>query len=86
MIAPLIKWEHSKDWFVTSLFSKMKKSAERTVSISILNPELEYLTGHVIDNRNLYPAAGYLVSILSFFLNLTSPLYIYSFSIFHQVK
>lgn len=63
MIAPLVRWEHSEDWYVTSYRMQEKiKSGERTVNINLKDDELEYLGGHVIDGRNLYPATGYLVS------------------------
>jgi fatty acid synthase len=38
------------------------KSGERTVVISLQDGERKYLSGHVIDGRNLFPAMGYLVS------------------------
>lgn len=64
MIAPLVRWEHSEDWYVTMYRVQDKiKSGERNISISIKEDEFEYLTGHVIDGRNLFPATGYLVNI-----------------------
>lgn len=63
MIAPLVRWEHSEDWYVTSYRMQEKiKSGERTVIINVNDEEQEYYTGHVIDGRNLFPATGYLVS------------------------
>ena len=38
------------------------KSGERSVVISLKDEERKYLSGHVIDGRNLFPATGYLVS------------------------
>lgn len=62
MIAPLVRWEHSEDWYVTMYRVQDKiKSGERNISISLKDDEYEYLSGHVIDGRNLFPATGYLV-------------------------
>ena len=38
------------------------KSGERSVVISLKDEDRKYLSGHVIDGRNLFPAMGYLVS------------------------
>jgi fatty acid synthase len=38
------------------------KSGERSVMVTLADEEMEYLSGHVIDGRNLFPAMGYLVS------------------------
>ncbi|CAH1641071.1 unnamed protein product [Spodoptera littoralis] len=61
MLAHLVEWEHGENWFVTSYndLDKMKVG-ERTVWKSIEDDESEYMTGHVVDGRNLYPATGYL--------------------------
>ena len=40
----------------------MSKSGERSVVITLQDEERKYLSGHVIDGRNLFPAMGYLVS------------------------
>lgn len=65
MIAPLVRWEHSEDWYVTMYRVQDKiKSGERNISISLKDEEHEYLSGHVIDGRNLFPATGYLVYFL----------------------
>ncbi|XP_050524285.1 fatty acid synthase [Daktulosphaira vitifoliae] len=62
MIAPLVRWDHSEDWFVTMYRVQDKiKSGERNITISLKDDEYEYLSGHVIDGRNLYPATGYLL-------------------------
>ncbi|XP_066906939.1 fatty acid synthase [Halyomorpha halys] len=64
MIAPLVRWNHDNDWYVTS-YQLQKKigSGERTVSVSLAEDESEYISGHVIDGRNLFPATGYLTLV-----------------------
>ncbi|XP_046603296.1 fatty acid synthase-like [Neodiprion virginianus] len=61
MISPLVRWEHSEDWYVTS-YSKQEKvvSGERIVQMSVTDVNFEWMAGHVIDRRNLLPATGYL--------------------------
>jgi len=44
------------------------KSGERSVVISLQDEERKYLSGHVIDGRNLFPAMGYLVSCRKHYL------------------
>lgn len=62
MISPLVKWEHSEDWYVTSYRLQEKiKSGERTISISLSDEDMEFMAGHIVDGRNLFPATGYLV-------------------------
>nr|XP_034827721.1 fatty acid synthase isoform X1 [Maniola hyperantus] len=64
MISHLVEWEHSEDWYVTSYKAQEKmKTGERTVRMSIADEDSEYMAGHVIDGRNLYPATGYLVMV-----------------------
>ncbi|KAI8441932.1 hypothetical protein MSG28_005604 [Choristoneura fumiferana] len=64
MISHLVEWEHSEDWYVTSYKAQEKmKSGERTVRMSIVDEDSEYMAGHVVDGRNLYPATGYLVLV-----------------------
>ncbi|KAL2719273.1 fatty acid synthase-like [Vespula squamosa] len=61
MISPLIRWKHSHNWFVPTYDTPQKiDSGERTIEISIMDEEFEYIKGHVIDGRNLFPATGYL--------------------------
>lgn len=61
MISPLIRWEHSDDWYVTSYRMQEKiVSGERIVEVTLSDEDFEYMSGHVIDGRNLFPATGYL--------------------------
>ncbi|XP_011684681.1 PREDICTED: fatty acid synthase-like [Wasmannia auropunctata] len=64
MISPSIRWDHSEDWFIlTDEQRKVIKSRERYVEILIDDEEYEYMSGHVIDGRNLLPATGYLALV-----------------------
>ncbi|XP_052751905.1 fatty acid synthase-like [Galleria mellonella] len=63
-LAHLVEWEHNENWFVTSYNTEEHlTSRERNVNESITSESKEYLAGHVIDGRNLYPATGYLVLV-----------------------
>ncbi|PNF24204.1 hypothetical protein B7P43_G16135, partial [Cryptotermes secundus] len=61
MISPLVRWEHSEDWYIMRCITESKdKSSEQSVSISLQDESTEYLSGHIVDGRNLFPATGYL--------------------------
>ncbi|XP_018336345.1 fatty acid synthase-like [Agrilus planipennis] len=61
MLSPLMKWEHEKDWHVSFYNDKdSAKCGERVLSLNVNEVEWSFLTGHVIDGRNLFPATGYL--------------------------
>lgn len=63
MISPYIRWQHEKNWHITSYKAQEKnKTGLRIVMVDAKDDDCEYLTGHVIDGRNLYPATGYLVN------------------------
>lgn len=50
MIAPLIKWDHTEDWFITKFsVEKGGYSGERKVTLSL--DEDSYISGHVIDGK-----------------------------------
>ncbi|XP_054723843.1 fatty acid synthase-like [Uloborus diversus] len=62
MISPLIKWDHSESWTV----AKWDKNTNQSQMIIEVNAGPEespdnYMLGHCIDGRYLYPATGYLV-------------------------
>ena len=52
MISPLIKWDHSEDWFVTNFDDLHKvKSRERKVKVTTSEQDFEYLKGYTIDGN-----------------------------------
>lgn len=54
MIAPLIKWDHSKEWTVSE-HNKIEVSSERTVVVNLSDKDSEYMKGHVIDGKLRLP-------------------------------
>lgn len=53
MISPLIKWDHTEDWFVMKFeMQRSKRSGERKVTLSLDTDS--YISGHVIDGKNGY--------------------------------
>lgn len=52
MLSPLIKWDHSQNWFATKFDVQDKiKSGERTICVKLSDEGQEYLAGHVIDGE-----------------------------------
>lgn len=50
MISPLIRWEHSEDWFVTKFESqRTTRSGERIVKMSLTDQDYDFIVGHTID-------------------------------------
>ncbi|KAJ8919478.1 hypothetical protein NQ315_002099 [Exocentrus adspersus] len=63
MISPYIKWRHRTQKTIPRYNIEVATQANlggRTVKIQIDDNEWTYISGHVIDGRNLFPATGYL--------------------------
>ncbi|EFN74824.1 Fatty acid synthase [Camponotus floridanus] len=64
MISHLIRWDHSEDWYAYRYFAQRKLYiGEAIVTINLLDDEFTYMTGHVVNRKNLLPATGYLFLI-----------------------
>ncbi|XP_067207291.1 fatty acid synthase-like [Linepithema humile] len=64
MISPSIRWKHSEDWFVNDYQNqKFMKFRDKQVEIMKDDEDYIYMTGHVIDGRNLLPATSYLILV-----------------------
>ncbi|XP_035742579.1 fatty acid synthase-like [Vespa mandarinia] len=87
MISPLIKWKHSDDWFVTD-YNRQERidSGERIFEISIDYVEFQYVIGHVVDGRNLFPATGYLCLVWQTFGMIIGQLYTELFVVNENIK
>ncbi|KAG7203855.1 hypothetical protein KM043_017909 [Ampulex compressa] len=87
MISPLIKWMHTEDWFVPSYEKEGNiGSGEREVYITLSNDVYTYLSGHVIDGRNLIPATEYLLLIWQTFGTITGENYTDISVVFEDIK
>lgn len=52
MIAPLVRWEHGDDWFVTKFeLQRSTRSGERKVKIGINDQDYDFIVGHAIDGK-----------------------------------
>lgn len=68
MISPLIRWNHTDDVYVHRYDVGVATNAgEKSITIDINTTADNFLIGHTIDGRILYPATGYIVrTILRF--------------------
>lgn len=87
MISPLIKWEHSYDWYV-SLFEMVETMTcgERIVEISLDEEHYQYIVGHMIDGRNLFPATGYLRLVWETVAMMKGELFAKTSVVFEDIK
>ncbi|XP_018375579.1 PREDICTED: fatty acid synthase-like [Trachymyrmex cornetzi] len=54
------RWDHSANWFVPKEDQEFIASRGRYVKILLDDEEYEYMSGHIIDGKNLLPATSYL--------------------------
>lgn len=52
MISPLIKWDHSEEWFLARFDPQRSgSSGERYVTINLGDTDNDYVNGHIIDGE-----------------------------------
>ncbi|XP_065219670.1 fatty acid synthase-like [Planococcus citri] len=61
MISPLIKWKYEEQQKPYNMSANTNQSNERYYTVDPNSEEYNYLWGHIIGDRNLYPGSGYLV-------------------------
>lgn len=50
MLSPLVRWEHSEDWFVPKFeLQRTSNSWERKVKVSLKDQDYDSIDGHIID-------------------------------------
>ncbi|XP_024893544.1 fatty acid synthase-like, partial [Temnothorax curvispinosus] len=87
MISPLIRWDHSKDFYVFRHSErKIIDTREIHINIDITDVTFVYLTGHVINEKNLFPATGYLFLLWEMIASLEKQEYINVPVVFEDVN
>jgi fatty acid synthase, animal type len=62
MISPILKWNHDDDHFVP-YFDSFSNYSTRNLVLNLNDKNLEFMKGHVIGNRVLFPAAGWIFHV-----------------------
>ncbi len=62
MISPVIKWNHEENYYVPH-FNSYNTFERHNVVINISDKKYEYIQGHMIDGRVLFPATGWIVIV-----------------------
>lgn len=70
MINSLIKWDHSIKWSVADFSGRGIKSGETVVEYNLEKDTDEFIVGHTIDGRVLFPATGYLTIVWKTFAKI----------------
>lgn len=70
MINSMIEWDHSIEWSVANFSGKGSRSGELVVDIDLSKDTDQFLAGHAIDGRVLFPATGYLTLVWKTFAKL----------------
>ncbi|KAE9527019.1 hypothetical protein AGLY_013667 [Aphis glycines] len=70
MIQSLIEWDHSTQWTVADFVQKEAGSGECVIKVDLGTEEDQFLSGHAIDGRVLFPATGYLTLVWKTFAKL----------------
>ncbi|CAL8122739.1 unnamed protein product [Orchesella dallaii] len=70
MLSSWVKWDHSISWDVAKFGQGASRSGESIIEVNLTNENEEYLTGHTIDGRILFPATGYMFLVWKTFAKL----------------
>ena len=59
MISPIFKWNHSDNYFVGN-FDSHNHYAKEKIIVNLNDKAFEFVQGHIIDGKILFPGAGWL--------------------------
>jgi len=81
------RWDHSQDFYVFRFINqKVIDKREMIVDIDVRDVNLAYLTGHVINDKNLFPATGYLFFLWQMIASLKKQDYVNVPIVFENVN
>ncbi|KPJ07407.1 Fatty acid synthase [Papilio machaon] len=61
-LASHVLWDHSSEWSVAN-FGAASRSGENVIEYDLSRPDDDFISGHNIDGRILFPATGYLTLV-----------------------
>lgn len=74
MISPILKWNHEANHFVP-YFDSQSRYGKRSLIINLSDKKFEFMKGHVVGGRVLFPAAGWIYYVWeTFTMMLGEPL------------
>lgn len=85
MISPVIKWNHEENHYVPH-FDTYNTFERHNLIINISDKKYEYIQGHMIDGRVLFPATGWIVLVWETFAMMIGMAYENVKVIFEEVR
>lgn len=85
MISPVIKWNHEENHYVPH-FDTYNTFERRNIVINISDKKYEFIQGHTIDGRVLFPATGWIVLVWETFSMMIGTPYEKVKVIFEEVR
>ncbi|KAJ2952057.1 hypothetical protein O0L34_g4320 [Tuta absoluta] len=78
MMSHLVEWDHAADWDVgnfAEFFTRKIPFGQKIVKFYMADDQHEYLKGHTIDDRVIFPATGYIRLAWEAYADMTHRLY-----------
>jgi len=85
MISPVLKWNHSENYFVGN-FDSNNIYEKRNVVINLNDKAYEFVQGHIIDGKVLFPGTGWLYLVWESFAKMMGVRHTKLKVIFENVK
>lgn len=81
------RWDHAENFFVRNYDKKnLNDTRELIININVAYEEFKYLKGHIINEKNLFPATGYLFHMWEMIASLKGQKYTDTTIVFEEVN